>query len=132
MMKEWMAGQTEANERMKTRNKNDKGDVEFIEEDETQPILTMLNPNPIMSNSPTLSSFLKDCTVHIPYKNKKTFADDVLPNYVGGEEFNKFDDIGTERMTKKEIKQNDKGMPKEPNKEFNWNGKVDHLGESAY
>ncbi|GJZ13039.1 hypothetical protein Tco_0548269 [Tanacetum coccineum] len=92
----------------------------------------MPNPNPIMSNSPTLSSFLKDCTMHISYKNAKMFADNVLPNYVGGEEFNKFDDIGTERMTKKEIKKNDNGMPKEPNKELNWIGKVVHLGENTY
>ncbi|GJZ10505.1 reverse transcriptase domain-containing protein [Tanacetum coccineum] len=65
------------------RNENDKGDVEFIKEDEIKPILTVPNPKPINSNSPTVSPFLKDCIVHIPYMNAKTFTDDVLPNHVG-------------------------------------------------
>ncbi|GKA16297.1 hypothetical protein Tco_0696044, partial [Tanacetum coccineum] len=106
MMKEWMARQIEANERIKNqneivykppsiRNENDKGDVKLIEEDETQPILTMPNPNPINSNSPTVSPFLKDSTVHIPYTNAKTFADDVLLNHVGDEELKSFDGVGT-------------------------------------
>ncbi|GKB19881.1 hypothetical protein Tco_0853804 [Tanacetum coccineum] len=90
-------------------------DVKLIEEDETQPILTMPNPNPINSNSPTVSPFLKDSTVHIPYTNVKTFADDVLLNHVGDEELKSFDGVGTRRMTEKE--KNDKGMLKEPNKE---------------
>lgn len=48
------------------RNEHDKGDVEFIEEDETESIPTMPNPNQIISSSPTVSPFLEDCTVHIP------------------------------------------------------------------
>nr|GEV99235.1 hypothetical protein [Tanacetum cinerariifolium] len=49
------------------RNDNDKGDVAFIEEDENEPIPTI--PNSILnnSNSLTISPFIKDCTVHIPY-----------------------------------------------------------------
>ncbi|GJX66503.1 hypothetical protein Tco_0300846 [Tanacetum coccineum] len=35
------------------QNENDKGDVEFIEEDEIEPILTTPNPNPIISDSLT-------------------------------------------------------------------------------
>ncbi|GJS07145.1 reverse transcriptase domain-containing protein [Tanacetum coccineum] len=69
------------------RNENDKGDVEFIKEDETQPIPTIPNSSLINSNSPTVSPYLKDCTVHIPYTNANTFADDVLPNHVGDKEF---------------------------------------------
>ncbi|GJY28068.1 hypothetical protein Tco_0403835 [Tanacetum coccineum] len=68
------------------RNENDKGDIEFIKEDETQPIPTMPNPNPIMSNSPTVSPFVKDCTVHNPYTNAKTFTNVVLSNHVGDKE----------------------------------------------
>ncbi|GJR71730.1 hypothetical protein Tco_0830432 [Tanacetum coccineum] len=49
------------------RNENDKGDVEAIEEDETKPILTMPNPNLILTSSPTVSPFLKDYTAHISY-----------------------------------------------------------------
>ncbi|GKB70472.1 hypothetical protein Tco_0931884 [Tanacetum coccineum] len=75
------------------RNENDKGDVEFIEEDETQPIPT-------------------------------TFADDVLLNHVGGKELKSIDGVGTERMTKKEIKKDNMGLPKEPNKEWKLNKKV--------
>nr|GEX89220.1 hypothetical protein [Tanacetum cinerariifolium] len=141
MMREWMASQTEANERMKNqvvelenpinqglrnhqviiqnldrqfefllptetlppatntkprheivykipsiRNNNDKGDVKFIEEEETEPNPTMPNPNLIMSNSPTVSPFLKDCTVHIPYTQKKVFEHDEILNHVGNKE----------------------------------------------
>ncbi|GJR13033.1 hypothetical protein Tco_0795685 [Tanacetum coccineum] len=168
MMREWMARQTEANEKMKNqvvelehqinqelrnhqaiiqnlekqilqteslpritntklrhefvykspsiRNENDKGDVEVIKENETLPIPTMSNPSPIMTNSPTVSSFHEDCIVHIPYMNAKMFADDVLLNHAGGEELNSIDGVGTGRMTKKEIEKVDMGLPKEPNK----------------
>ncbi|GKE62656.1 hypothetical protein Tco_1513023 [Tanacetum coccineum] len=67
------------------RNENYNGDVKFIKEDETQPIPTMPKPSLIKSNSPTISPFIKDCTMHIPYTNEKTFADDVLLNRVSGE-----------------------------------------------
>nr|GEW11216.1 hypothetical protein [Tanacetum cinerariifolium] len=68
------------------RNDNDKGDVKFIEEEETKPNLTMPNPNLIMSNSPTVSPFLKDCTVHIPYTQEKVFEHDEISNHVGNDE----------------------------------------------
>nr|GEZ56754.1 hypothetical protein [Tanacetum cinerariifolium] len=103
MMREWMAMQIEANDCMK-----DQGDVKAIKEDETEPIPTRPNPNPITSNSPTLPPFLKDCTVHIPYTNAKTFADIVLPNHVGDEELNSTDGVRTGKMTKK----NDMILPK--------------------
>ncbi|GJU08935.1 hypothetical protein Tco_1125365 [Tanacetum coccineum] len=95
------------------RNKNNKGDVEVIEEDETKPIPTMPNPSLIKSNSP----FLKDCIMHIPYTNAKTSEDDVSMNNVGDKELKSIDGIGNGRMTKKEIKKDDVGLPKEPNKE---------------
>nr|GEZ02120.1 hypothetical protein [Tanacetum cinerariifolium] len=98
------------------RNKNDKGDVKFIEEDEIKPIPIMPNPNPIKSKPPTVSPFLKDYTVHIPYTNAKTFADDVLSNHVGDKELKSIDGIGNEVLTKKE--KDDKGLSKEPNKEW--------------
>ncbi|GKB16017.1 hypothetical protein Tco_0849940, partial [Tanacetum coccineum] len=124
MMKEWMARQTEANERMKDQvvelerqinqglrnrqaiiaNLERQGDVKAIEEDETKPIPTMPNLKPINSNSPTVLPFLKDCTVHIPYTNAKTFADDVLLNHVGDEELSSIDGVGNGVLTKKEIK----------------------------
>ncbi|GKC63555.1 hypothetical protein Tco_1096153 [Tanacetum coccineum] len=104
------------------QNKNDKGDVELIEEDEIKPIPTMPNLSLIMSNSPTVSPFLKDCTVHIPYMNAKTFADDVLLNHVGDKELKSIDGVETARMTKKE--KDEKGMPKELNKEWKMNKKV--------
>ncbi|GJT19256.1 hypothetical protein Tco_0877962 [Tanacetum coccineum] len=75
----------------------------------------MPNPNLIHSNSPTVSPFLKDCTMNIPYANAKMFADDVLLNHVGGEELNSIDGIGNREITKK--KKEDNGVPKEPNKE---------------
>ncbi|GJU95013.1 hypothetical protein Tco_1319769 [Tanacetum coccineum] len=80
----------------------------------------MPNPSLLMSNSPTVSPFIKDCTVHIPYTNAKTFVEDVLPNHVGDDELKSIDGIGTRHMTKKD----EKGMPKEPNEEWKLNGKV--------
>ncbi|GKA48249.1 hypothetical protein Tco_0741207 [Tanacetum coccineum] len=101
------------------RNKNDNGDDKVIEEDEIKRIPTMPNLNPIMSL--IISHFLKNCTVHTPYTNAKTFANDVLPNRVGNTELKSYDGDGTRRMTKKE--NDDKGMPKEANKEWKLNEK---------
>nr|GFB31313.1 hypothetical protein [Tanacetum cinerariifolium] len=108
------------------RNENDKGNIKFIKEDETQPIPTMPNPNLIHSNSLTVSPFLKDCTVHILYTNAKTFSNDVLMNHdctvhilytnaktfsndvlmnhVGDKKLKSMDGVETGRITKKEIK----------------------------
>ncbi|GKC39895.1 hypothetical protein Tco_1052279, partial [Tanacetum coccineum] len=148
MMREWMANRIEGNVDMKNQvsieslphtenakprheffykqpsiqNENDKGDVEAIEENEIKPIPTMPNLKPIMSNSLTVSHFLKDCTVHIPYTNAKMFANDLLMNHVGDEELNEIDGVGNGRMTKKE--RDDNGVPKEPNKEWKLNEKV--------
>ncbi|GJU08941.1 hypothetical protein Tco_1125371 [Tanacetum coccineum] len=74
------------------QNENDKGDVKYIKEDEIKPIPTMPSLSLINSNSPTVSHFLKDCIVHIPYTNAKTFADDVFPNHVGDNELKSIDD----------------------------------------
>ncbi|GJS65588.1 hypothetical protein Tco_0680152 [Tanacetum coccineum] len=82
------------------RNDNDKGDVKFIEEEETKPNPTMLNPNLIMSNSPTVSPFLKDCTVHIPYTQEKVFKHDEISNHVGDKELISF--VGIENEVSKE------------------------------
>ncbi|GKD64797.1 hypothetical protein Tco_1306905, partial [Tanacetum coccineum] len=112
------------------RNKNDKGDVKFIEEDEIKPIPTMPNPNLIHSNSQTVSPFLKDCTVHIPYTNAKTFADDVLLYNAGDKELKSIDGVGTRRMTKME--KDDSGMLKEPNKEWKLNEKVVPYNKDMY
>ncbi|GJV14567.1 hypothetical protein Tco_1359890 [Tanacetum coccineum] len=156
MMREWMTRQTEANERMKNqptkslphitnikprhefvykppsiRNKNDKGDVKAIEENETQPIPIMPNPKPINSNSPTVSPFLNDGTVHIPYTNTKKFADDVSMNNVGDKELKAIDGIGNGRMTKKEIKKDDMGLLKS-NKEWKLNDKMVPHKEEVY
>nr|GEY03829.1 hypothetical protein [Tanacetum cinerariifolium] len=68
------------------QNKNDKGDVVFIKEDEIEPIPTMPNPNLTVSNSPTILHFLKDCTVHIPHTYEKVFEHDNMSNHVGDEE----------------------------------------------
>ncbi|GKE43327.1 hypothetical protein Tco_1470611 [Tanacetum coccineum] len=74
-------------------------------------------PNPSLSNSnySTVSPFLKDSTVHIPYTNAKTFADDVFPNHVGDKEVKSIDDVGNKEIIKK--KKNDNDVPKELNKE---------------
>ncbi|GJX36863.1 hypothetical protein Tco_0248420 [Tanacetum coccineum] len=114
------------------QNENDKGNVKAIEEEEIKPIPTMPNPNPIMSNSPTVSPFLKDCTVHIPYTNAKTFADDVLLNHVGDEELSPIDGVVDRVLTKKEIKKDDKGMPKEPIKDWKLNEKVVPRNDNVY
>ncbi|GJU23669.1 hypothetical protein Tco_1157011, partial [Tanacetum coccineum] len=84
----------------------------------------MPNLSLIKPNSPTVSPFLKDCTVHIPYTNAKMFADDVLPNHVGDKELKSIDGIINEVLTKKEIKKDDMCVPKEPNKEWKLNEKV--------
>ncbi|GJS35939.1 hypothetical protein Tco_0534321 [Tanacetum coccineum] len=140
MMREWMANQIEGNVDMKNQvsseslphtkyakqpsiqNENDKGDVETIEENEIKPIPTMPNLKSIMSTSPTVSPFITDCTVHIPYTNAKMFANDVLMNHVGDEKLNEIDGVGNGWMTKKE--KDDNGVPKEPNKEWKLNDKA--------
>ncbi|GJW37713.1 hypothetical protein Tco_0060633 [Tanacetum coccineum] len=71
-----------------------------------------------MSNSPTVLPFLKGCTMNIPYTNVKTFTDDVLSNRIGDKELKSIDGIENGRMTKKEIKKDDVGLPKEPNQEW--------------
>nr|GEU60844.1 hypothetical protein [Tanacetum cinerariifolium] len=78
------------------RNNNDKGNVKFIEEEETEPNPTMPNPNLIMSNSPTVSPFLKDCTVHISYTQEEVFKHDEILNHVGDKELISFVGIGNE------------------------------------
>ncbi|GJR82283.1 hypothetical protein Tco_0153068 [Tanacetum coccineum] len=110
------------------RNENDKGDVTAIEEDAINPIPTMPNPNLIKYNSP----FLKNSTVHIPYTNAKTFADDVLLNNVGDKELKSIDDVGNGVLTKKEIKKDKMGMLKEHNKEWKLNEKVVAHNEEVY
>ncbi|GKE21435.1 reverse transcriptase domain-containing protein [Tanacetum coccineum] len=107
MMREWMASQTEANERMKNQ-----GDVKFIKEEETEPNPTKPNPNLIMSNSPTVSPFLKDCTMHIPYTQEKVFEHDEISNHVGDKELISFVGIENE-LSKRNIK--DTENPKRPN-----------------
>ncbi|GKC28609.1 hypothetical protein Tco_1035903 [Tanacetum coccineum] len=114
------------------RNKNDKGDVKFIEEDAINPIPTIPNPSLIMSNSPTVLPLLKDSIVHIPYTNAKTFADDVLLNHVGDKELKSMNGFGNRVLTKKEIKKDDQGVPKEPNKEWKLNEKVVPHNKNVY
>ncbi|GKA43652.1 hypothetical protein Tco_0736376 [Tanacetum coccineum] len=94
------------------QNDNDKGDVKFIEEEETEPNPTMPNPNLIMSYSPTVSPFLKDCTVHIPYTQEKVFEHDEISNHVGDKELISFVGIGNE-VSKGNIE--DTKNPKRPN-----------------
>ncbi|GKE57753.1 hypothetical protein Tco_1496938, partial [Tanacetum coccineum] len=151
MMREWMASQTEANERMKNqfehlekiqpskslprttntkprhefvykppsiRNDDNKGDVKFIEVDETQPVLTMPNPNPIEANSPIVLPFPKDCTVHIPYTDAKTFADVVLLNHVGEKEIKSIVGDGIGVLTKKRLRK----TTWDCRKNWPWNG----------
>ncbi|GKA98015.1 hypothetical protein Tco_0825909 [Tanacetum coccineum] len=62
----------------------------------------------------------------------KTFTDDVSLNHVGGKKLNSVDGVGNEVLTKKDIKKNDKGMPKEPNKEWKLNEKVVPREENVY
>ncbi|GKA01291.1 reverse transcriptase domain-containing protein [Tanacetum coccineum] len=85
------------------QNVDNKRDVKFIEVDETQPVSTMPNPNPIKANSPTVSPFPKDCTVHIPCTDAKTFADVVLLNHVGKKELKSIvgDGIGVKNLMKR-------------------------------
>ncbi|GJV43964.1 reverse transcriptase domain-containing protein [Tanacetum coccineum] len=104
------------------RNNDNKGDVKFIEVDETQTVPTMPNPNPIEANSPTISPFPKDCTVHIPYTDAKTFADVVLLKHVGEKEFKSIIGDGIGVLTNKKIKKNDMGFERTA-MEWNMKGK---------
>ncbi|GJW74006.1 hypothetical protein Tco_0133376 [Tanacetum coccineum] len=69
-----------------------------------------------------------DCTVHIPYTNTKTFTDDVSMNHVGDKELKSFDGVGAG----KEIKKDDMGLPKEPNKEWKQNVKTVPHNKEVY
>nr|GEX36165.1 hypothetical protein [Tanacetum cinerariifolium] len=92
----------------------------------------MPNPKPIKYNSPTVSPFLKDFPMHIPYTNAKTFADDVLLNQVSDKELNLIDGVRTGRMIKNEIKKDDMDMLKEPNKEWKLNEKAVRQNKEVY
>ncbi|GKC22615.1 hypothetical protein Tco_1024765 [Tanacetum coccineum] len=118
MMREWTASQTKENEHMNNQV------------DETQPVPTMPNLNQIKANLPTVSPFPKDCTVHIPYMNAKTFADVVLLNHVGEKEFKSIVGNGIRVLTKKKIKKNDMGLLKEPAIEWNMERKIDEWEKS--
>ncbi|GKA45190.1 hypothetical protein Tco_0737986 [Tanacetum coccineum] len=134
MMRELMARQIEANERMKNqvvelkrkinqglRNRqaiieNLERQFDYLEKIQRTESLPRgcsraysNHAKPILSNSnsKTVSPFLKDCTVHIPYMNAKMFTDDVLPNHVGGEDLNSIDGVGIRVLTKKEVKKDE-------------------------
>ncbi|GJX49292.1 hypothetical protein Tco_0276137 [Tanacetum coccineum] len=94
------------------RNDNDKGDVKFIEEEETKPNPTMPNPNLIMSNSLTVSPFLKDCTMYIPYTQEKVFEHNEISNHVSDKDLISFVGIENE-VSKGNIE--DTENPKRPN-----------------
>ncbi|GKB02517.1 hypothetical protein Tco_0830606 [Tanacetum coccineum] len=81
--------------------------------------------NPIEANSPTVSPFPKDCTVHIPYMDAKMFSAVVLLNHVGEKEFKLIVGDGIGVLTKKNIKKNDMGLSKEPAIEWNMERKID-------
>ncbi|GJY85349.1 hypothetical protein Tco_0499375 [Tanacetum coccineum] len=72
----------------------------------------MSNPNLITSNSPTVSPFLKDYTVHIPYTQEKVFKHDEISNHVGDKELISFVGIENE-VSKRNIE--DTKNPKRPN-----------------
>ncbi|GKB83127.1 hypothetical protein Tco_0950022, partial [Tanacetum coccineum] len=63
---------------------------------------------------------------------EKVYKKDVLANHVGDEELNAIDGVGNRVLTKKEIKKDGKGMPKEPNKERKLNEKVVPHNEEVY
>ncbi|GKC85107.1 hypothetical protein Tco_1140824 [Tanacetum coccineum] len=141
MMREWMARQTEENERMKNqvvelerkigqglRNrqaifKNLERQLEFLDKK-----IRRAEPLPRTTNTKPRHEF--DCTMHIPYTNVKTFANEVLANHVGDKELKSFDGIRTGRMTKKE--NNDNGATKEPNKEWKLNKKAISHNKEVY
>ncbi|GJT59999.1 hypothetical protein Tco_1003532 [Tanacetum coccineum] len=126
MMREWMTRQMETNERMKNHvvelerkikqgikkpssgyrelGEAVRGDVKFIEEDKINPIPTKPKPNPIISNSPTVSPFRGDCTLHITYTNAKTSADDVFLNNVGDKKLKSVDGVGYQLAKIKKVK----------------------------
>ncbi|GJS74431.1 hypothetical protein Tco_0707272 [Tanacetum coccineum] len=95
MMRKWIVRQ------MKDHVVEGKGDVKFFEEDKIKPNPTMPNLNPINSNPPTVSPFLKDFTM-LTYTNAKTFANVVLPNHVGDKDLKSIDGVGNRVLTKKE------------------------------
>nr|GEX19532.1 reverse transcriptase domain-containing protein [Tanacetum cinerariifolium] len=75
----------------------DKGGVKAIEEDEIKPIPIVPNPNPITR---------------------------CIPNNTGDKELKSSGSVGNKVLTKKEVKKDGKGVPKEPNKEWKLNDKV--------
>ncbi|GJY59072.1 hypothetical protein Tco_0458964 [Tanacetum coccineum] len=72
----------------------------------------MPNPNLIMFKSSTVSPFLKDCTVYIPYTQEKVFEHSEISNHVGDKELISFVGIGNE-VSKGNIA--DTKNPKRPN-----------------
>ncbi|GJR14690.1 hypothetical protein Tco_0797342 [Tanacetum coccineum] len=78
------------------QNEINKGDVLFIKEDEIEHIPTMPKPNPIMSNSPSVSPILKGSNMHTPYTQENVFEHNEISNHVGDKELISFGGIGNE------------------------------------
>nr|GEX75022.1 hypothetical protein [Tanacetum cinerariifolium] len=55
---------------------------------------------------------------------EKMFKHDEMTNHVGDKDLKSFDGVRIRRITKKEIKKGDEGMPKEPKKEWKLNEKM--------
>nr|GEV90150.1 reverse transcriptase domain-containing protein [Tanacetum cinerariifolium] len=138
MMGEWMSMQMEANERMKNQmvelerkiNQGLRNRQAIIENFERQfKYLETIQPTESLSRT-TNTKQRQEFVYTPPSIQNENDKDTVLPNHVGGKELKSIDGVGTRRMTKTKIKKNDKGMPKESNKEWKLNEKaVPHNNE---
>ncbi|GJT86563.1 hypothetical protein Tco_1068280 [Tanacetum coccineum] len=108
MMREWMTRQMEANEDIKNQ----------VVELENRINQGLRNHQGIIQNLERQFEYLEKI------QPSESFPHAVLLNHVGDKELNSIDGIGIRVLTKKEIKKDDMGLPKEPNKEWNLNEKV--------
>ncbi|GJX61922.1 hypothetical protein Tco_0294822 [Tanacetum coccineum] len=122
MMREWMASQTKANERMKNQvvelenqiNQGLRNHQAIIQNLERQfEHLVKKQPSKSLPRATnTKPRHEIDCTVHIPYTQEKVFEHDEISNHVGDKELISFVGIGNE-VSKGNIK--DTENSKRPN-----------------
>ncbi|GJR92912.1 hypothetical protein Tco_0265086 [Tanacetum coccineum] len=119
MMREWMASQMKVNERMKNQvvelenqiNQGLRNHQAIIQNLERQ-FEFLLPTKTLPRTTNTKPRHEIDCTVHIPYTQKKVFEHDEISNHVGDKELISFVGIRNE-VSKGNIE--DTENPKRPN-----------------
>ncbi|GJT05332.1 hypothetical protein Tco_0839794, partial [Tanacetum coccineum] len=130
MIIEWMASQTDANERMKNQVvelerrinhglRNHQAIIKNLER-QFESLNEKIQPTVLLPRS-TNTKPRHEFVYKPPSIRNENDKDAVLLKHVGYEEFESISGVGNGVLTKKKIKKNDNGVLNEPNKEWNLN-----------